>query len=236
MKKRKDNYCENCNIQYDADVVKRRLKEKSKKNQSQCAEDLGLSTTCLSRKLNNNAGELNVSDLLKIAEKYDCSIDYLLGLSDSDSNIKTQKTEDTPALRYPDFIKSLVAFLDLGCLEVKKDNAGAVTFTAGNEIADFIINGVMRMRELYINGSIDDDTFKTYLNGLFNDFDYKIVSHAFVQSFTKRAGSGANMTLTEITSFDDWKKYNNPIKGLSERDLILGYASELQNCSETPFV
>lgn len=214
------------NGNFNADLFKQRLKEVSgRKYFKDIADDCNINASTLSKKCNGDG--LSHADLLLIAAKYECSIDYLLGISEIKSSPKEIAPSPKEPLTYSSYARSISDFFNdrLYALDDKIIDAVALN----NEIAQYIFSNIVSMRTLLANDTISQDVYNTWLDGLCNDFNYRVVSPA---SIVLEDSMGSEKPFPD---FDAWKFIKNPIPSLSERELLKAYACELELYSDLPF-
>lgn len=210
---------------YNPELFKQRLKEVSGKNQTQIAQDCSLSKGTLNKRINAKDGHLTVFDLMDFAQKYDCSIDYLVGLSD----VRKKNTpEEKAPLKYSSYARFISDCFHEGLYTL--DDTCIDKLALSNEIAKYIFDNILSMRALLVNDTITQDVYNTWLDGLCNDFDYLVISPASIV-LEKKDGSGQ----TTFPDFENWKFIKQPIPTLSERELLKAYACELDLYHDIPF-
>lgn len=200
--------------------TERLLKASGHKYQKEVAADLGIPEGTLSRKSNGNG--LIINDLIAISDKYDCSIDYLLGRKEQK---QIDMLSDKP-LKYSDFARMISRFFEVGLFK-KDDN-----LNFDNVVAQYIYN---ILRSQYFNDSLPEDIagniYKLLLDGICNEFDYPIISPERVHVYDD-ALKTVNGTFPD---FDTWKFIRQPIPELSEQELLKAYAVELAYYGSLPF-
>ena len=93
---------------FDCKIIKKRLKKiANNATQKEIAEKLNISPTSLSNKLSGKV-EITLSDLLGIVTAYNCSLDYLLGLSEKKEQEETKREYVT----FSDFARDLLAICE----------------------------------------------------------------------------------------------------------------------------
>lgn len=179
--------------QYDADFFKARLKHVSGKNLTQIADDMNLSKDNLSKKISNEKGKghLSVDDLMLIAEKYNCSIDYLLGLGES---IRISNNDLTS---FTEIIKVFSSLFDKGVLKISSDSE--IEFC--NDVFPFLLNRIKQKKLAVAAGYDTDEDFDLWLKGLCRNFDYLFPNHKHLQDMEKEFEK-----MKQIFDFDDSAK------------------------------
>lgn len=184
------------------------------------ADALGVDRGKFSDKCKGN--NVTLGDVVTIADKYDCSIDYLLGRNDKKQLIPPA---DKPLL-YSDCIRLFSRFFEWGLFRMDDDSKDNVHFS--NEIVQYIYENIIKMRSLYLGDTITLDVYNTWLDGLCNDFQYPIISPDDVKFFDENLGNNFSPAdLKNFPSLDAWKIIRQPIPELSERELLKAYANEL---------
>ena len=232
------------NGNYNADLFLTRLKEVSgHKYQKDIAADLFLNEPTLSKKITGET-KWSCSELLQISRKYKCSIDYLLGLDVT----KPAANEPEPPFKYPMFARAISNCFRSGIYVLDDTEMDDILMRFHNDVARYICKNIIMMYKILSDGAITQDVYDTWLDGLCNDFDYRVVSPASIklelpnnisifsvndELHTTDAEILRNeLTMTENTtvsfpSFATWVEMK-PENDLSERDLYRHYASELE--------
>ena len=184
---------------FDGKLFAERLREfAGAKKDCEIAKELGFSTSDIS-KIFNGKGGLTLDKLFHISNTYNCSIDYLLGITDNNTNQKEYK--------YPKILDVLYYLLKNHAVDINgsfsyseeveyewKTEKGNVCTTIGLEplppekqqhfqlkISDPIINYMLSQicdkRSKVEKGHISEDDFSIWLKGFFSDFDLNTLQH-----------------------------------------------------------
>jgi hypothetical protein len=102
------------------------------------------------------------------------------------------------------------------------------------DIARYLFKNIVTMYKLLSDGAISLDVYNTWLDGLCNDFDYLVVSPASIQ-LNIGVDENDNDNTVPFPCFSSWVEIKEPIETLSERDLYMCYASELEMYHDIPF-
>ena len=206
---------------YNADIFKMRLKEVSGKNQTQVAKDLDMSKDNLNKKISGETGKghLSVFDLMQIAEKYDCSIDYLLGLSDR------MAITSSDEVLLSDVIKVFDALFEKGVFSMDSDS---VKFS--NDVFNYFYAELKRIRQLKDTGTITDNDYKNLLKGLVSDFaGYSFMDSSTVAQIEKECKELSGKDF-HLLNFTEWKEKESDMfkywDDISDRQLYKCYVED----------
>lgn len=191
--------------------------------QKEIADDCGINTTSFSRMINGSQ-EISLDDLMLFANKYHCSIDYLLGLGESIS------VSDYELTSFAEIIRVFSALFDKGVFKV---SAGSdVEFC--NDIFPFLWDEVKRMKRNVINGNNRKEDFETWLKGFCLRFDYLFPNLETLQDLEKdfermKETFGFDDSAKLFKSYADWKKEcdDNGVSFKSELDSFSAYADDV---------
>ncbi len=178
---------------YELQIFSERLKELRTEldlTQVQFIEGLGITASALSA-YEKNAKNPSISVAKRIAEKYDVSIDWLCGLTDT-------KKYNTVPKTYKDIIKFLITLDELNLIDGLKffytdaytDNlqtqypAEAGLSTINNELKYFI-RDIISMQNLLKQGTIDEHLYNLWVDDKLKIFDKNIVTWENVNEDTE---------------------------------------------------
>lgn len=209
---------------FNSELLKVRLKEVSgKKHFKDIADDCNINPATLSKKCQGNG--LDYSDLLLFAKKYNCSIDYLLGLSDH-NNKAAERQQDT-LYRYSDFITAAAKLIKHGTISGKKD-PNFNCFEIKDPVLKYLFDYLLEYSQLLSDS--DDEIFYTLLRGLNNAFDSYLAPAAYYETMIDRIkalqdGKVYNPPLKKQEIYSEVAKESDPINGISlmlYEDIVAG--------------
>lgn len=150
---------------FDSDLFKKRLKKvTNKKYLKDIAPILGIDNPSTFSKNCSGSG-LSVRLLLEIAAKFNCSIDYLLGITDKDKKAAARQQDN---IKYSDVISIMATLIKSGAIRPDKDHKCL-------KIQDPILLGLYEylydLLPLLDQDSFLDSVLPQYLEKLNNDFD-----------------------------------------------------------------
>ena len=207
-------------MRYDKDIVKKRLKEVAGKSFKEIGEEIGINN--LTAKLSGikNRSHLTVFDLMAISEKYDCSIDYLLGLSE---RVAINNAGD---VLLTDIIKVFDTLFEKGVYSLDSDN-----IQLSNDVLNYLYTEIKAMQRLKNSGSLSRDNYETWLNGLCTDFQYYALhSPSTLKQLEKELKKCHNRDF-HFLSFDEWKEKEKEMflhwGDMSDRQLYKCYVEDV---------
>ena len=191
-------------MNYNGEIFKKRLKSRFEEGTSQSAisYEVGMLETKLS-KCFNNSQKPNIDELLYISNKYNCSIDWLLG------NDSSTYTKD---LSIYQFCKTFVdldssvglTFTNVDALDIngKHTTLPCIYYKRYKELLDNQINGFfrdyVRIRDLYMQGIIKEKDFNAIVNSNLKDLPKESVIN-----------SGMDLAMLQ-NSLADYEGYDIP--------------------------
>ena len=181
---------------FDGKLFAERLREfAGAKKDCEIAKELGFSTSDIS-KIFNGKGGLTLDKLFHISNTYNCSIDYLLGITDNNTNQKEYK--------YPKILDVLLFLLKSNAINIHGnfEYAENVTYEEGfsglepistkeqshlhidiiDPIINYLLSEIGNMYSMVQTGQIKEDNFTSWLHGLFSEFDYNVLPRYFTQA------------------------------------------------------
>lgn len=174
---------------YNGKEFVEKLKKITNKNQKEIAEDLGLSAANLN-KWKNEVSKPSVDILLEISKKYNCSIDYLLGVNKE--NVSPDLLDLLRNIIIYDF-KQRDPLSDIvhissndHFIEIKTDpdedvffktNASVRFYTFGDtNYAGSLLSGYLKLKEALRLDLIDEDMSMKMIEELINRFRSELSS------------------------------------------------------------
>lgn len=191
--------------------------------QKEIAEDCGINTTSFSRMINGSQ-EISLDDLMLFANKYHCSIDYLLGLGESIA------ISDYTLTSFTEIIRVFSALFDKGVFKISSDSE--IEFC--NDVFPFLWDEIKRMKLNVINGVIRKEDFETWVKGFCLKFDFLFPNRESLQDMEKdfekmKKEFGFDDSAKCIRSYSDWKNEckKNGVAFDSEIDSYSAYAEDV---------
>lgn len=154
--------------------------------QAEFVIDLGITASALSA-YEKNQKNPSISVAKRIAEKYNISIDWLCGLSE------TMNHRDKPR-KYSDIIKILLdieKYLDIGVYTEWKDNSDPYNQSPTYKpflFAEIIFNNQLmkefmveweKMKQLHDDGTIDEDVYTLWIEKTLKKYDKDLVGNGW---------------------------------------------------------
>lgn len=156
------------------------LRQKLKLTQKEFTKDLSITPATLSA-YEKGTTNPSIYAITEIAEKYNISVDWLLGLSDKSTNKSSLET-------YADLINFLVEIPKTGmhiiidsylkgCDEFGEyeENIYGIYFKTKNEAFRRFFEDYDKMNNLYEQGSIDEDVYNLWIEKTLNKFKDMVI-------------------------------------------------------------
>lgn len=190
-------------ITFRADRLKE-LRKETNLTQKQFSESIGCTMASLSA-YENGSKLPPTQTLINISSKYNCSIDWIMGLKDEmdyDSSSKATKT-------YSAYIKKLFALqsypitIEKGCNcsspTKKLDNCKGIAFW--DPVIKLFLESWNKISSLYSEGTIDSTIFEAWKEKVLRDFHYPILS-------TDNDYEVFNRAYTDYSRFVEFTEYD----------------------------
>lgn len=165
------------NIRFRTDRLKE-LRKNADMTQKEFSEKIGCTMASLSA-YENGSKVPPTQTLINIASEFNCSIDWLLGLRDS----QNYDNSSQPAKTYSEYIKLLFAlqdkgidlFADCNCQHPQKDLSNCKGIAFNDPIIKLFLKNWQKTATLYKDSTIDKTIYTAWQEKILRDFHYPIL-------------------------------------------------------------
>ena len=188
------------------------LRKNANMTQKEFSEKIGCTMASLSA-YENGSKIPPTQTLINIAKKFDCSVEWLLGLK----NELSYDAKKTPIETYSEYIKLLFSLqeskiwltLDCDCSDSSKKLNHVKGIGFSDPVIKLFLKSWKKTLELYRDGTIDSTIYKAWQEKVMRDFHYFIIS-------TEESFSDYTTIFGQLNCIDGCTEYDAAITALAE--------------------